>query len=164
MRCKTILAIELVGMLFFALPHSGSAQSTKPINVALVNPIQIFPEDNAIQGIRLNFIYGKNVSMTGFDWGLANHVGTGGFTGLQWGAVNICDGNAGGAQLGLVNFDQKNVEGFQWGLYNQGDYVNGFQLGLVNSAQTMKGLQIGLLNFIKTGGQFPVFPIVNWSF
>ena len=164
MRWNVVWVMILAGILLLAMPYASSAQSSKPINVALVNPIQIFPEDNAIQGIRINFIYGKNVSMTGLDWGLANHVGAGEFTGLQLGAVNICDGNASGVQLGLVNYDQKNVEGFQWGWYNQGDFVNGFQLGLVNSAQTMKGLQIGLLNFIKTGGQFPVFPIVNWSF
>lgn len=163
MRSKIIFAVLVTGILVLIFPFEGTAQS-KPINVALVNPIQIFPEDNTIQGIRLNFIYGKNVSMVGFDWGLANHVGTGGFTGLQWGAVNICDGICKGVQLGLVNYDQKNVEGFQWGWYNRGDYVNGFQLGLVNSAETMKGLQIGIINFIKTGGQFPVFPIVNWSF
>jgi len=29
---------------------------------------------------------------------------------------------------------------------------------------SMKGLQIGLVNIIRQGGQFPVFPIVNWSF
>jgi len=36
-------------------------------------------------------------------------------------------------------------------------------LGFVNYAETMKGLQIGLINVIRQGGQFPVFPIVNWS-
>jgi hypothetical protein len=164
MKRKMISALALICIFIFILPLVSAAQSTKPVNIALVNPIQVFPEDVPIQGIRLNFIYGKNVSMVGFDWGLANHVGTGGFTGLQWGAVNICDGKCSGVQLGLVNFNQKNVEGFQWGWYNRGDYVNGFQLGLVNSAESMKGLQIGLVNIIKTGGEFPVFPIVNWSF
>lgn len=164
MKSTVILALGVICTLILALPPVSSAQSTQPINIALVNPIQIFPEDVPVQGIRLNFIYGKNVSMVGFDWGLANHVGAGGFSGLQWGAVNICDGKCGGVQLGLVNYNQKNVEGFQWGWFNRGDYVNGFQLGLVNYAQTMKGLQIGLVNIIKTGGQFPVFPIVNWSF
>lgn len=161
---KTMWGIGLIGILMIALPSVSTAQSPKPVNVALVNPIQIFPEDNAVAGVRLNFIYGKNVSMEGLDLGLANHVGTGGFTGLQWGAVNIIDGNAEGVQLGIVNLGQQNVKGFQWGWYNQGDYVNGFQLGLVNNAHTMKGLQIGILNFIRSGGQFPVFPIVNWSF
>jgi hypothetical protein len=149
--------------LILILPILGSAQS-KPINIALFNPIQVFPEDNSITGLRINFIYGKNTSMTGLDWGLVNGVGTGGFTGLQWGFVNLCDGNVTGMQGGLVNFVDKNVEGFQYGWVNKGEYVNGFQLGLVNYAGSMKGLQIGIVNIIKTGGQFPVFPIVNWSF
>jgi hypothetical protein len=49
-------------------------------------------------------------------------------------------------------------------LVNYAENMNGFQLGLVNYAQTAKGLQIGLVNIIRQGGQFPVFPIVNWSF
>ena len=160
MTQKIILS---VAVLILVLPFAGAAQS-KPINVALFNPVQIFPEDNSITGLRINLIYGKNVSMTGLDWGLVNDVGTGGFTGLQWGIVNLSDGDVAGMQGGWVNYDKKNVEGFQYGWFNRGDYVNGFQLGLVNYAETMKGLQIGIVNFIHTGGQFPVFPIVNWSF
>src|ERR1051326_2072036 len=71
MKTKLVLAMTLISVLVLVLPLAGLAQS-KPINIALVNPIQIFPEDNAIQGIRINFIYGKNVSMAGLDWGLAN--------------------------------------------------------------------------------------------
>ncbi len=163
MRERIIVALGIIAILIHILPSDGVAQ-TQPINVALFNPVQIFPEDNSIKGFRLNLIYGKNVSMVGFDLGLVNHISTGGFTGLQWGLVNLCDGDFVGMQGGLLNLSKKNVEGFQYGWYNTGDYVNGFQLGLVNTAETMKGLQIGLINFIKTGGQFPVFPIVNWSF
>ena len=164
MKSTLILATGIICLFILVMPSASVAQSSKPVNIALVNPIQIFSEETPIEGLRLNFIYGKNVSMTGLDLGLANHAGTGGFAGLQYGAVNICDGKCGGVQIGLVNYDQNNVDGFQWGWYNRGNYVNGFQLGLVNSAETMKGLQIGILNFIKTGSQFPVFPIVNWSF
>jgi hypothetical protein len=63
-----------------------------------------------------------------------------------------------------VNFVRQDFEGFQWGIVNYARYANGFQLGLVNYAGSMKGLQIGLVNIIDQGGQFPVFPIVNWSF
>lgn len=155
--------IWAIGLLALLLPAMVAAQS-KPINIALFNPIQIFPEDNSITGLRINLIYGKNVSMVGLDWGLVNHIGTGGFTGLQWGLVNLCDGNFVGLQGGLLNLSKKNVDGFQYGWYNTGDRVSGFQLGLVNYAESMKGLQIGIINIIKTGGMFPVFPIVNWSF
>ena len=159
MKSKIFLALCII----LALPFVGAAQ-TKPINIALFNPIQVFPENNSIEGIRINFIYGKNAGMTGFDWGLVNQVGTGGMKGIQWGFVNLNDGNVVGWQSGAFNINEKDVKGFQFGWYNKGAHVNGFQLGLVNSAETLYGLQIGIINFIKTGGQFPVFPIVNWSF
>ncbi len=160
---RKIFGIVAVFMLVLTVQNVSMAQS-KPINIALVTPIQIFPEDNSIAGVRWNIIYGKNSSMVGLDIGLANHIGDGGFKGLQWGVVNLDDGNVGGLQAGFVNITRKNVEGAQLGWYNSADYVNGLQFGLVNSAGSMKGLQIGIINIIKTGGQFPVFPIVNWSF
>ena len=163
MRMKIIRLFGALAMMILVLPSLASAQS-KPINIALVNPIQIFPEDNSIAGLRINLIYGKNVSMTGLDWGLINAVGSGGFTGLQWGLVNVCDGNFLGFQAGAINLTDKNVEGFQWGWYNSGDHVSGFQLGLVNNARSLKGIQIGIINIIHTGGFMPVFPIINWSF
>jgi hypothetical protein len=160
---KIFWPLLLTSFVIIVLPDAGVAQS-QPINIALFNPIQIFPENNSIEGLRINLIYGKNVKMEGLDWGLVNHVGSGGFVGVQWGFVNIDDGNVTGWQNGALNLTRGNVKGFQWGWFNEGDYVNGFQLGLVNYANSMYGLQIGLINIIKTGGQFPVFPIVNWSF
>lgn len=160
---KNITALFVTGFLILFLSAFGNAQS-KPINVALFNPIQVFPESNPIQGLRINLIYGKNVSMEGLDWGFVNSVGSGGLTGVQWGFVNVDEGNVVGWQNGLVNYSESDVKGFQWGWFNTGRHVSGFQLGLVNMAESMYGLQIGILNFIKTGGQFPVFPIVNWSF
>jgi hypothetical protein len=158
-RKDTIMIRNIIlgaALLILILPFAGAAQ-TQPVNIALVNPIQIFPENNSISGIRINFIYGKNISMAGIDLGLANHVGTGGFTGFQWGMANLCDGDVVGMQVGLLNLDKKNVEGFQWGWYNSGDYVNGFQLGLVNSAERMKGIQIGIINLIKGAGSSRCF-------
>ncbi|MCL5028047.1 MAG: hypothetical protein M1480_03400 [Bacteroidetes bacterium] len=159
MKSKIFLALCII----LTLPYAGAAQ-TKPFNVALFNPIQIFPENNSIEGIRINFIYGKNASVTGFDWGLVNQVGSGGMKGIQWGFINLNDGNVVGWQSGAINLNERDVKGFQVGWYNKGAYVSGLQLGLVNSAESLYGIQIGLINFIKTGGQFPVFPIVNWSF
>jgi hypothetical protein len=163
MSQKITWFITAIFVLILVLPNLGAGQS-KPINIALINPIQIFPEGTTITGIRLNIIYGKNISMTGIDFGLVNHIGTGGFTGVQWGLANLSDGNFVGFQNGLLNITNNNVEGFQLGWYNKGNFVNGLQIGLVNYAGSMKGLQIGIINIIKKGGQFPVFPIVNWSF
>ncbi len=160
---KSITVLLLIGSFVFILSSLNNAQ-TEPVNVALFNPVQIFPENNSIQGLRINFIYGKNVSMEGLDWGLVNSTGSGGMTGIQWGFININEGNVVGWQSGAINLNDNNVKGFQWGWFNKGNHVSGLQLGLVNMAESLYGLQIGLINFIKTGGQFPVFPIVNWSF
>jgi hypothetical protein len=137
---------------------------TKPIQLSLLTPIQIFPERYSITGIRLNLLYGSNVSVTGLDLGLVNHTTTGKFKGLQYGLVGLSDSDFAGWQDCFVNITNKKFEGFQYGFVNYADYMSGFQLGLVNYAKGAKGLQIGLVNIIRQGGQFPVFPIVNWSF
>ena len=160
---KHISALLTICFLFLFLSSLSHAQN-KPINVALFNPIQIFPENNSITGVRINLIYGKNVSVEGLDWGLVNSVGNGGFTGIQWGFLNMDEGNFVGWQSGAVNLSDENVKGLQWGWFNSGKHVSGLQIGLINMAGSLYGIQIGLINFIKTGGQFPVFPIVNWSF
>lgn len=159
------MKVKITLLLFIVLSvmSLGIAQ-TRPINIALFNPVQIFPESNSIEGIRINLIYGKNAAVTGLDWGLVNHVGSGGFKGVQLGFINLVEGNVTGWQNGFINISKRNVEGFQWGWFNSGGHVSGFQLGLLNFADSMYGLQIGLLNFIHSGGLFPVFPIVNWSF
>jgi hypothetical protein len=136
----------------------------RPIQLSLVTPIQIFPEEDEIAGIRLNLIYGRNTSVTGVDLGLVNHC-TGGISkGFQHGLVSIVDADFVGWQNSAVNLTRGDFEGLQWGFMNYAGHANGLQLGIVNYAQRLKGLQIGFVNIIEKGGQFPVFPIVNWSF
>jgi hypothetical protein len=134
----------------------------RPVQLSLVTPVQIFPDNYAISGFRLNLIYGRNAAMTGLDIGLANHV-TGPTVGAQFGVVNLTESFV-GWQDGLINLNDGEFEGLQWGGFNQSGRLNGLQLGIVNYAQTANGLQIGLINIIKTGGAFPVMVIANWSF
>ena len=151
--------------LFIALLVTAPVfAQNRPIQLALVTPIQIFPEDNSITGVRLNLLYGRNASVTGLDLGLVNHTSTGLSKGWQHGLVGLNDADFLGFQDCAVNVTKGRCEGFQWGVVNYAGEMSGFQLGFVNYAMTMKGLQIGLVNIIKQGGQFPVFPIVNWSF
>ena len=160
MRHATVYFLAFVVVLAAA---SVSAQESKPINIALVTPIQIFNETTPISGARLNILYGKNESVRGLDIGLVNHNGGGESMGLQWGLVGIVEGDFVGWQDNGVNIVKGKAEGLQWGLVNSAGYASGLQLGFVNYARSMKGIQIGLVNIIKQGGQFPVFPIVNWS-
>ncbi len=155
-------------------PQASLAQK-RPIQISLVTPVQIFPPEDTIAGVRINILYGRNVAVTGLDIGLVNHS-TGISRGLQYGlvgvvedfqgwqshAVNVANGKFEGFQDGTVNVSEV-FRGFQLGLVNYSKDTEGFQLSLVNYAETMKGLQIGLVNIIKEGGLFPVFPIFNFG-
>lgn len=160
---KKLFAAALLVLLVIGVGTTAQSQS-KPVQLALFNPVQIFPENTSISGIRLSLIYGKNTSVSGIDWGLVTHTTAGKSLGWRAAFVGINEANFVGLESGFVNINEQNVEGVQWGFYNQAGYMNGLQLGFINHAGSMKGLQIGLINIIKTGGQFPVFPIVNWSF
>jgi len=157
----TLFTVALLTLILLA-PTAQAQQ--KPIQLSLFAPVQIVSEDNAIAGIRLSLLYGKNTSVTGLDWGLVSHSTSGLSKGVQFGLVGLVDADFVGFQSTAVNITNGDFEGFQWGIVNYAGYANGFQLGLVNYAERMKGLQIGLVNIIKQGGQFPVFPIINWSF
>lgn len=135
----------------------------KPIQLALFSPIQLLPEEDGVAGVRLSLFYGRNKYVSGLDWSLVGHLTSGQSKGVQFGLVGIAEGDFMGWQSTVFNITDGNFEGFQGGLVNYAGYASGFQLGLVNYAQSMHGLQIGLVNIIKQGGQFPVFPIVNWS-
>lgn len=163
MAKQFVLTLGLLTVIVVSAPLTARAQS-KPIQLSLFTPVQIFPEQTPIAGLRLNVLYGRNVSVQGLDVGLVNHTTTGHFKGVQFGIVGMADSDFDGFQDNAVNIVKGRVEGFQWGLVNHAGSASGFQLGFVNYAGTMKGLQIGLVNIIRQGGAFPVFPIVNWSF
>jgi len=151
--------------LFLALSVKDIVAQNKPVQLSLFNPIQLFDENTSITGLRINLIYGKNASVTGIDWGLVNHTTSGVSKGVQFGLVGITEADFTGWQDNGVNITNGKFEGLQWGLVNYAGTVSGVQIGLVNYAANMtKGLQIGLVNIIKQGGQFPVFPIINWAF
>ena len=153
------------GIFLIIITSSTILSQSKPIQLALFNPIQIFDESNAIGGFRFNLIYGRNTSVTGVDFGLVNSTTSGTSVGLQWGFVNLNDGNFEGVQLGTVHWNKGKSTGFHFGLVNHAGTMSGVQLGLVNHAGSVDGgIQIGLVNVIEQGGMFPFFPIVNWSF
>lgn len=155
------VGVTILGLIIFSSVASGQSS---PIQLSLVTPIQIVPEGQSVGAFRFNLIYGRNTQVTGLDLGLVNHNTAGVSKGVQWGIVALVDADFNGWQGHWVNLTEGRVEGLQTGLYNTASSMSGVQLGVVNHAGKMYGLQIGLVNIIKTGGQFPVFPIVNWSF
>jgi hypothetical protein len=160
-RLGLLLVLAVIAVTFMYSPVQAE---DRPIQLSLVSPIQIFPEDYSITGVRLSLIYGRNTSVTGLDWGLVNHTTAGTTTGIQFGLVGLADADFVGWQDNGVNVVKGNFKGLQWGAVNYANYANGIQIALVNYSVSMNGLQLGLVNIIKQGGMFPVFPIVNWSF
>lgn len=180
MRIRTALA-PLALATSLAAPV---AAQDKPIQLALVNPVQLVPEGQGISVVRLNLIYSVNRSVNGLDVGLVNVTSGGASSGVQWAVASVNRGAFTGWQGGWGGFgavaaitegpfvglqsalytSARQGRGVQIGLLNTAASWNGLQFGLLNLAQQLHGVQIGLINVIKTGGQFPVFPIVNWSF
>lgn len=151
-------------VIIFIMTLANLAADSSPLQLALFNPIQLVPEGNAISGIRLN-IYGKNISLSGVDIGIINHLGTGDSKGLELGTVNFIEGNFYGIQWGdLCNYTTQNFQGFQMAPINYARNMNGFQLGFLNYCENMIGLQIGIINIIHNGGILPIMPIINWNF
>ncbi len=161
---KNLLVSFGLAVLAIAFVAAAAPAQDKPVQLSLFNPVQIVPESEAVSGIRLSLIYGKNTTVTGFDWGLVNHNTAGQSAGVQFGAVGYVEGDFKGWQDNMISIVKGDFEGFQSGAVNHAKYVHGLQLGIVNYAGSMRGLQIGLVNIISQGGQFPIFPIVNWSF
>jgi hypothetical protein len=162
---RQTLKFALLFFVLFLNFNSVIISQGNPIQLALFNPIQIVPEGESVNGIRLNLIYTKNANVTGFDMGLVNQT-TGSQLGVQWGGVNLTDGGFIGWQAGFVNISKGSSVGLQsgWAVNYHDGHFNGLQIALVNYSATLKGLQLGLINIIGEGGFLPVFPIFNFDF
>jgi len=133
------------------------------LQLSLCNPLQIFPENYDVSGLRINLLYGRNSNLRGLDLGLVNDV-PGLVEGFQCGAANLA-GELNGLQFGGFNSATSSSMGLcQIGVVNLGKDISGLQLGVFNMCDTIAGVQIGLLNFI-TKSDFVIFcPIVNAQF
>jgi hypothetical protein len=178
MRLLAVVIVVVMVMVSLGALDAFAGQAAKPFQLALFSPIQIREESASITALRLNIIYGKNVSVSGLDIGIANHCTGGMSLGLQYGLVGLIEGDFMGWQDNAISITEGSFTGFQSGLYNhcgkgegfQLGFVNratgmrGLQVGLVNYTETMYGLQIGLVNIIRSKERLPVFVIANWSF
>jgi len=145
------------------LSATPAAAADKALNISIFPPIALAKPEDAVTAFRLDLLYGKNTATKVVDIGLVNHTTTGVASGLQWGAINITEGQLSGLQLAFLNLDKGTTNGLQWGGINYAKTGGGLQLALLNYAEEMKGVQIGAINIIKKGGMFPVMIIANWG-
>ena len=169
---SVVATVALAGAVAMPL-----AAQENPVQLALFTPVQLVPESQGVSVVRLNLIYSVNRSVKLIDLGFVNVTSGGPSSGVQWAfvafnrgsftgwqaaAAAVTRGPFTGLQSGWYTSAQQG-EGVQWGGVNTAANWNGLQFGLVNFAQRLHGVQIGFINIIRQGGQFPVFPIVNWS-
>jgi len=178
---KLSLLIALAFSTAAVLPATVEAQ-TKPVQLGLVTPLQIVPQDQSVGTLRLCLIYCANEDVSYIDLGLVlktsgknegfqfSLVGLGNdFTGVQWGwAGSYNTGDLAGVQLaGLGNYTVGG-EGVQLAsFFNGAESFGGLQIALVNYTKDLQGLQLGIINIIANGGDIfglPIFPFVNFDF
>ena len=178
---KLCLFLALVFSSVALIPETAIAQE-KPVQLGLVTPLQIVPEDESVSAFRLCLIYCANENVSYVDIGLVlktrgkneiiqlSAVGLGNdFSGVQWGwAGNYNTGRLSGVQLGSLGNYTVSGEGVMLaGLFNGTEEFGGLQIALVNYTKDLQGLQVGLINIIANGGDIfglPIFPIVNFDF
>lgn len=97
------------------LISTSNVRAESLFQIAIVNPLQLIPEDKSINGMRINVVYGFNENVSGLDVGL----------------VNRTFGQQTGLQVGLFNSTFE-MEGVQIGIINRADFLSGVQIGLVN--------------------------------
>ena len=107
-RCALVAAFT-IGASLLSTP---AAADGRPIQLSLFNPVQIFPADDSVAGVRLNLIYGVNENVSGLDLGLVNHT-RGNGSGIQWGPVSLTDGGFTGWQNGTVAITKGRFSGVQ---------------------------------------------------
>ncbi|HVP56701.1 MAG TPA: hypothetical protein VMU02_01280 [bacterium] len=178
MRRAFVMACVGIAILAGIAVESGYAEGSATFQLSLFPPVQLRDENLSISLLRLDLIYGRNVSVHGLDLGLINHCTGGTSVGLQYGIVGYVGGSFVGWQANTIDIVKQRFSGFQSGFYNQMNNgeavqygifnvatdVTGLQLGFINYTQKMYGLQIGLINVIRQKEKLPVLPIINWSF
>lgn len=125
-----------------------------PFQLAIYSPGQIFKNETAVRGLRLNILYGKNISFSGIDTGLFSR------SGIAFSAANITEGNFTGIQTSLYNQSEENT-GLQVGL---GQFNAKSFTGLSVGAGTVtlgdvNGMQIGVLGNYAENSLFPQFSL-----
>lgn len=160
-RLRTALLIVPL-VIGFAVPSTASAQK-RAIQLGLFAPVQIFPEEDTIAGVRISLLYGSNAAVYGVDLGIVNRTTVGDMRGYQFGIVGLAESNMMGVQDNLVNITRGKASGVQSGIFNLAGSAGGFQYGAANVVEKtgrMRGFQLGIVNYGGDVGGFQL-GIVN---
>ena len=144
--------LSLVMFMVFCVAATVRAEQ---VQVALINPVQLYPEDRVINVFRLDLIVGVNAGMSGLDLGIVN-VTKDKFDGLAIGIVHDVGGNMNGWQIGAGSIAGGDSMGIQNGLIvSNGGSFSGWQgSGLVSyNGGIFSGVQTSIANIIGGEGK-----------
>ena len=79
------------------------ALAQSPVQLSLMNPVQLVPESESIKGVSLGALYTVNRDVTGINWTFGVNKLTGDMAGWQGGLVNLVEGDVWGYQEGFFN-------------------------------------------------------------
>lgn len=178
-----VILMAVFLMLAVLSPAMAQDAATKPIQLAVFNPVQMVPEEESIKGLRLSLFYTVNQDMTGFSYAfLGVNRTTGDVKGVEWGLGNWTEGSFYGWQAGLGSYTKERFVGWQGGLaavsegdftglqsggvtWSEGSFFHGWQAGwLVNySSGDFVGLKTGLVNIAKGPVRGAELAAVNYN-
>lgn len=159
---KKILGLFLISLC--CVISLAFAKGDKPVQLAILTPVQLFPPEDSIKGLSLDLLYSVNNDVSGLTLGTGLAKANGDRKGISLGAINWTRGLSYGLKAGLLNYAGKNSVGIDAGVINivQGDtkgvqlgivnwnegFFHGWQFGAVNEVNgPFVGLQCGLLNY-----------------
>lgn len=124
----------------------------------------IYGVNTGVKGLDLSLVGVNKGPGVGVSWHVVGFV-EGEYTGWQNGLMTFTGGPMTGLQTGGLN-RAGGGKGVQFGALNMTDgEFSGLMVGFINIAEQMSsGLQIGLINVIKNKEKLKLFPIVNWKF
>lgn len=177
---KLIFGIAISTLLLASsMTQAGETKATF-FQYSIFSPIQLYPEDYDVYGLRLNLLYGENKSIYGVDLGGYSYT-TGDFYGVQMavvvcardgdcsavtgaGIANLSIGNDGGISMaGFMNVAGGQYTGLQMACINHAQKFSGVQFGAFNHCEDFKGFQFGLINICKRQS-LPFTILINWRF
>jgi len=142
------------------------ADGITPIQISIWSPIQVFPRDWDVVGLRYGGFYSRNSHVYGLDIGFFNRADSSS-GGIQLGLMNTVSDLGFGfftVNLGRLSEIGKNIyrsdsganyTGIQLGFfYNHADDMRGLQLSPlvgVNQAVTLTGFQFAMINQCYSG-------------
>ncbi len=158
---KRILGLTAIGILM----TTGLVQAqTKPLQLALIEDIQLVPATDSIKGLRLN-IYGVNEDVMGLSLGFVNKS-LGNTSGAELGLINITDGEFHGWQSAWAySLTRGRFIGLQQGIVTvaEGDFT-GLQGGIYSQVDgNFKGVQSALVGVTKGDYSGWQANFVNWT-